>query len=257
MKFLGEKALRKVLFTVSSVVLLFASQFSHAQVSATDLPDLGNLGLLIGEASVDFSDESVLNDEGRISAGMPVNDSLRGTTATEIASILAQGDLDSQQHVEQWLDEARAAVEDFLFQSNFEVNDIGVSLALSFVTFWELAENRVLSDEAELKLGKFLVHTFKGMATEPAYQNLSSEDKSLLYDWTMTTPIAFYSMVDGLEAEGNFGEANKLRQKSASLFVEVFKFPHDLFILTEGGEISFNIDTITDYQDQNGLSDDW
>ncbi len=257
MKILDKKALRQLLFTMSSVVLLCASQFSHAQVSAEGLPDMGNLGLLIGEANDDFDESSVLDDEGRISAGMPVDDSLRGTTATEIASILAQGNPEGQQQVEQWLDEARSVFEDFLVQSNFEVNDIGVSLAVSFITFWELAENKILPPESELKLGKFLVHTFKGMATVPEYENLSPEEKSLLYDWTMTTPIAFYSMVDGLEAKGEFDEASKIRQKSASLFVELFKFPHDFFILTDDGEFSADIDNILAYQDQNGLSDDW
>ena len=240
-----------------SAILLSLAQFSHGQISTDDLPDLGNLGILIGETENDFAEESLLDDEGRISSGMPVDDGFRGTTATEIASILAQGDLKSQQEVEQWLEEARTAFDNYLTQSNFEVNDIGVSLAVSFITLWELAENRILSVESELKLGKYLVHTFKGIATTPEYETLSPEDKSRLYDWTMTTPIAFYSMIDGLEARGESAEVQKLREKSASLFVELFKFPHNFFTLSDDGEMGVNLDTIVDYQEQNELSDDW
>ena len=249
--------MRKEFFTVSSAILLCVSQFCHAQISADELPDLGNLGLLIGEADDGFAEEAILNDEGKISSGMPVDESSRGVTATRIASILAQGDLEAQQEVEQWLDKARTAFEDKLVQSNFEVNDIGVGLAVSFIIFWEMAEDRILPEESELKLGKFLVHTFSDIENAPAYKQLSSEDKSLLYDWTMTSPIAFFSMIGELEAKGETEQVEQLRNKSASLFVELFKFPHNFFTLSDDGEMGANIESITSYQEQNGLSDDW
>ena len=264
MKTVENKVMRKVKFTVSLAVLLCVSQFSHGQISTDEIPDLGNLGLLIGEADDGFVEESVLDSEGKISSGMPVDQSSRGVTATSIASILAQGDLESQQGVEQWLDNARTAFEDKLVQSNFEVNDVGVGLAVAFIMFWEMAEDRILPEESELKLGKYLVHTFKDMAKDPSYQQLSSEDKSRIYDWTMTSSIAFFSMIGELEAKGETEQVEQLRKKSASLFVELFRFPHDIFTISDEGEMGANIESITSYQEQNGLSqeqnglsDDW
>ena len=247
--------MKKILLAVSTAVLLCVSQFTHAEITADNLPDMGNLALLIGDANDEFDEESVLDEEGRISSGMPVDDSSRGATAAEIASILAQGNAENQQQVEEWLEKLRTAFEDRLTQANFEVKDVGVGLAVSFITFWELAEDRILSEEAEFKLGKYLVHTFKGMADSPEFQNVSADEKARLYDWTMTTPLAFYSMIDGLDKEGKTQEVQQLREKSASLFVEVFKVPHDFFTLSEDGEMGADIDTISSYQEQNGLAE--
>ena len=64
-------------------------------------------------------------------------------------------------------------------------------------------------------------------------------------------------MIGELEVKGETEQVEQLRNKSASLFEELFKFPHDFFTLSDNGEMGANIESITSYQKQTGLSDDW
>ena len=244
--------MKGALLTAASLTLLLLSFTSKAEISTKDLPGMGNLAKLIGQADESVVEDNIYNDEGKISAELPVEDSARGTTALEIATLLSQGDSGVQQNLVTGIEDARVAFEDYLTKANFEVQDMGVGLAASFIVLWELASNTTLPDASALKAGKFLVHSFKGTVND--YSAIPAEDIALLYDWTMTTPVAFGSMVKSLEAEGATEDARVLRQKSAELFVELFKFPHDFFTVSEDGNLDFNVDGMIEYQEENQIS---
>ncbi len=249
--------MKKILAPLLAVVSLCVSLTSNAQISASDLPSMGNLAKLIGETDQSTVEDSIYNDEGKISSGMVANDSARGETALVIAGILSEGNEDKQIEIAGKFGEVRVAFEEILTSANFAQNDAGVGIAASFITLWELASERTLPDEAALKIGKHVVHSFGTPEAVRGYNEFSDIEKGKFYDWMMTTPVVFAALVSTFEAEGLKEEALKLREKSASLFIEVFKIPHTYFIMSDEGELNIDIDLVQSYQVDNGLSEDW
>ena len=185
--------MKMALLTAATLVLLHLSFQLEAEISTKDLPDMGNLAKLIGQADESTVEGNVYNAEGKITANLPVDDSARGTAALEIASLLSQGNPDVQKNLVAGIEEARVSLEGHLDSAGFDVKDLGVGMAASFILLWEIASDKTLPDTAALKAGKFLVHSFKGNTDN--FSTLPATDKARLYDWMMTTPAAFGSMV--------------------------------------------------------------
>jgi len=236
-------------FTVVSAV-------SHADIDGKDLPSMGNLAKLLGTVDPTVVEESVYNEQGKISAGMPAPDDARGNTSAEIAKLLGEGNSEQEKNLVAAFNDTRVKVEDYLVKADFDVSDMGVSMALSFITLWELASDIELSEDASLTAGKNLVHSFSG--AKSSFANLEAQDKAKLHDYLMTTPIAFAALVQTFEAQGGAEqEVKMLRTKSADLFKEVFLLSHDMFIFEEDGSFNMNVEALEKYQEENNISSDW
>jgi len=235
-------------FTVVSAV-------SHADIDGKDLPSMGNLAKLLGTVDPTVVEESVYNEQGKISAGMPAPDDARGNTSAEIAKLLGEGNSEQEKNLVVALNDTRVKVEDYLIKAGFDVSDIGVSMALSFITLWELASDVELSEEASLTAGKNLVHNFGG--AKSSFTDLELQDKAKLHDYLMTTPIAFAALVETFEEQGGAEQVTMLRTKSADLFKEVFLLSHDMFIFEEDGSFNINEEALEKYQEENSISSDW
>jgi len=233
-----------------------ATTVSHADINGKDLPSMGNLAKLLGTVDPSVVEESVYNDQGKISAGMPAPDDARGTTSAEIARLLGEGNSEQEKNLADAFNDTRVEVEDYLVKADFDVSDMGVSMALSFITLWELASDVELAEEATLTAGKNLVHSFSG--AKSSFANLEAKDKAKLHDYLMTTPIAFAALVQTFkQQESAEQEVTMLRTKSADLFKEVFLLPHDMFIFEKDGSFNMNAEALEQYQEENNISSDW
>jgi len=220
----------------------------HADIAEEDLPSMGNLARLLGTADAAVVDEEVYDEQGNIAAGMPVSDDARGNTSKAIAKLLADGNADHEKKLSAGFDETRLVVEDYLTNAKFDVNDMGVSLALSFITLWELASDVELSETASFNAGKFLVHNFSSATS--SFEQLEAQEQAKLHDYLMTTPIAFAALVKTFEEQGGTEQqVTMLRTKSADLFV--------VFVFEEDGSFNVNMEFIEKYQEENNISSDW
>lgn len=240
--------LRYVLLTI----LIASSLELRAEISTKDLPDIGNLAILIGTTNQGRDDSRVIDNKGKIASGLPVRDNYRGTTAREIAKYLSGGSIETETTLFNAIEKERVDFENFLTSANFKLNDMGVAYTACFIVLWELASNQTLSQEASLAAGKYLVSSFTGIAQE--YKGIEESEKARAYDWLMTTPVAFASLVKGLEREGKKTEADMLRQKSAQLFIETFRLPYDYITISEKGDIGVDVEKIKAYQKKSGLT---
>ncbi len=242
--------------TLFLVFLLVAtSSASQAEISTSELPDMGNLAAMLGKADKNAVEKSVYDKQGKISANLPASDAARGETAAVMAQQLSGGSEDMKHKMKVAILAERTAFEKFLSDANFKTDDMGVAYAACFITLWELASNKELPADGALAAGKFLVHSFKGI--EQQYATLDSAEKAKAYDWLMTTPVAFASLVKSFERDGREKEAKMLRERSASLFAETFKLPHDMLKISDAGEFSVDADKIISYQEKNNLSGGW
>jgi len=160
-----------------AVILLLGVTRANAQISAENLPSLGNLGKLIGQADQAEVEQTIANQGGLISANIPAKDTARGRTATELANLLSEGDPARQKALEASFEQARVGYEKYLTDANFDKTDLGVALSANFIILWELASDTLLPPDSALKLGKYLVNIF-GKASDAA--NAAEEDKSRL-----------------------------------------------------------------------------
>ncbi len=234
-------------------LLLFISS-NHAGISPENLPSMDNLGELLKETNRKEVEQAIRANNGRISSGLPVP--IRGTieaTATEIASLLSGGDKNQEQQLKKAIVGEREAFKKVLNDHGFDTRDMGVAYAVSFITLWELASHKQLPLEGSLSAGEFLVHTMKKAKT--GYAAISAQEKVESYDWLMTTPVAFASLVKGFEQAGRIQEAEQLRSKSASLFKELFKLPHEGIVITPRGDIEVNAEKLVEYGGSSAKSD--
>jgi len=200
------------------------------------------LANLLGETDKTKVEKHVYNKSGKISAQLFVNDSYRGTTAREISRLLANGSKKNEQEFYETMEVERKSFEKFLTDANFEVKDMGVAYATSLIVLWEMASHTELSQKNALKLGKFLVYSFSSMSED--YKNISEVEKAKAYDWLMTTPVVFASLIKGYEKQGRIKEAEILRKKTASIFAETFKLSHEHITVSKYGELGVNVKKI-------------
>jgi len=235
-------ALRYLLLTM----LIVSSLELRAEISTKDLPDIGNLAIMIGTTNQNQVDNRIIDNKGKIASGLPVKDTYRGTTAREIAKYLSGGSIETETTLYNAIEKERVDFEKFLTSANFKLNDMGVAYTACFIVLWELASNQTLSQEASLEAGKYLVYSFTDIAQE--YEGIDDNEKAMAYDWLMTTPVAFASLIKGLERDGKIKEANMLRKKSEQLFSETFRLPHDYITISNAGVLGLDVNKIKAYQ---------
>lgn len=241
----------KILLSTVFLMLLVPAQ---AGISPENLPSMDNLAALLEETDREDVKRATKANNGRIASGLPVHgDSARGATASQIAALLSNGDKNRERQLSKAIMEERDAFERVLAQHNFDTRDMGVAFAVSFITLWELASHKQLPLESSLSAGEFLTHAMQGM--KPAYDAISSQEKEQGYDWLMTTPVAFASLVKGFENAGRNKEAEQLRSKSAVLFKDLFRLPHDSIIITPKGDIDVGSDKLLEHSSPRSNSD--
>lgn len=245
------------------VFLLLASGSSYAQISAEHLPSIGSLEGLLGSVDVEEVESSVYDSRGKISINFPAPDTARGETANTIATILANGSEENAIALEKAFLAEREIFEKYLADANFDPNDMGVALSASFIVLWELASNKILPAEASLSAGKRLVHAFGDL--EKSLASVPDSDKAKMYDWLMTTPVAFSGLIKTFENEGQQEYATQLRTKSGDMFEELFILPYDMLVITDTGEVTVDVERIQSDQKEkeaageadDALSSDW
>ncbi len=234
-------SIRRIAFAIPAFFLI---SHAHAAVAPENLPSMDNLAALLGTTDKETVEKSIAAEGGRISSGLPAGKGARGETATEISALLSGGDKKQEQQLKTAIMDEREAFESVLTRHHFDTDDMGVAYATSFITLWELASHKQLPLEGSLEAGKFLVYTMKEI--QPKYATISERDKERGHDWLMTTPVAFASLVKGFEQAGRKQEAKQLRAKSATLFKELFRLPHDTIIITSEGNIKVDTDRLLD-----------
>ncbi len=237
----------KKIGTLLAIVTSFALTL-HANISPQDLPSMDNISKLLSSVDRDKLKKSSSNSK-KLSCNLPVVDNKRGVTADEISSILAGENKEAKEKIKEAILKARDMFDNILEQNNLAKNDLGVAYSISFVTLWELASKKTLPKEGAVKSVKFFVEAFKGVDKD-VYASLSDEQKSLSYDWLMTTPVAFVSLVSGLEQDGKIKEADQIREKSASIFKDLFKISHKIITISDSGEIGVKQESIIKDQNQ-------
>ena len=101
-----------------------------------------------------------LNNTLESTDGLMAGETARGTAAIAFANELANGDLMKEHHYRANFSAARFDTESYLVQKNFVVGDLGVAYALSFVTLWEVANQKVLSEQAALNIARQLTQHY-------------------------------------------------------------------------------------------------
>ncbi len=246
------KTSANAIVTITISLLMFLPvESTRAGITPENLPSMDNLSALLADTSKKDVQQEIRKNKGRITSNLPIkNDSLRGTTAKEIANLLSGGDQNQEIQMKKAIMADREAFEQLLMKHGFDTKDMGVAFAVSFITLWELASYKELPLEGSLGAGKFLVYTMKEI--KPSYDALPIEEREQGYDWLMTTPVAFASLIKGFEKAGRNQEAEQLRKKSAALFKKLFRMPHDTIIITAQGEISVDTDRLL----ENGATHD-
>jgi len=239
-------------FTFVLLVLVLAP-FARAEIAAENLPSMDNLAALLANVDKSAVNKSIRSNSGPISVGLPTTDSARGTTADEIASLLSGGNEVQKNHIKDAIMEERTAFENVLVQNNFAMNDFGVAYAVSFIVLWEMASRKELPLDGSIETAKFLVQVFQGVDRQ-RYNAMSDRRKDEGYDWLMTTPIAFGSLIKGFQKEGKTQAADQLRDKCASLFLDVFKLPYNFITISDQGDVGVNVDKIMEYNEKQGGS---
>ncbi|WP_456418313.1 DUF6683 family protein [Thiolapillus sp.] len=241
----------KLLLAALSLMLIAQT---HAGISPENLPSMDNLAALLEGTDQKEVKRATKANNGRIASGLPVRgDSAHGATASQIAALLSDGDKNRERQLSKAIMEEREAFEQVLAQHGFDTRDMGVAFAASFITLWELASHKQLPLEGSLSAGEFLTYAMQGM--KPEYNTISAQEKEQGYDWLMTTPVAFASLVKGFEKAGRQQEAEQLRSKSAALFKEIFRLPHDSIIITTKGAIEVDTDRLLNYDNAGASSD--
>ena len=234
-------------------LLLFALSLlpggAFAEISADTLPDMGNLSAMLGtKADTKTIEKSVVDSNGKIGAGLPAPDTARGETFAVMAKQLSGGSESMEKRLLEAMQQERQAFEKFLANANFRTDDMGVAYAAAFITLWELASHKELPTSGSLAAGKFLVHSFKGIA--PKYTSISDEEKAKTFDWMISVPVGFASLIKGFEKHGKTTEAEMMRKHTARLFKETFKIPHDWLVISDTGKISVDTEKMTRSQKQ-------
>lgn len=233
---------------VFCVLILISSAACQAEFSPHNLPGMSDLVMFIGQVDRSKVEEEVYDTYGRVSADIPVGDTAQGRTAGELAGLLSGGSETLRQKLIDVFLESRSQFLKNLIDNNYAVNDMGVACAVSFILLWELASDRELSQAASVQAAKLLVHSFRNLDEE--YARISVEEKAKAYDWLITTPVALASLVTAYEYRGRYKEVKLLREKSASLFLNVFKIPRDMLKISESGVISVDVDRVLTYQQE-------
>ena len=241
----------KVIFTI---LVLFYASLTPAEISTKNLPSMENLATLLGSTNKKEVEKTVMANNGQISSGLPANNSARGKTGNEIAALLSSGAREHEKQILEAIMAERDSFEQILAQNRFVVNDFGVAYAASFITLWELASHKVLPLEGSLEAGKFLVYALKEV--KPQYEALRETEKDQGYDWLMTTPVAFASLIKGFEKVGRIQEAEQLRTRSATLFNELFGLPYNVITISERGEIGVDTDKLLNIPDGSSKGDE-
>jgi hypothetical protein len=224
----------------------------QADISVKKLPSVGNLAVMIGKANQADVEKTVYNKAGKISAGLSVPDSSRGRTAEELAGYLSNNSEELRKQLYDAFSTERASFETYLTNANFDTKDMGVAYAACFIVLWELASHKELPQEGSLQAGKFLVHSFRGIGDQ--YASISDTEKADAYDWLMTTPVVYGSLIKSFDKESRSKEAEMLREHAGQLFSETFKFTHDMITISDKGEFGVDEDRIMAYQKQQGVS---
>lgn len=227
-------------------------QFAYA-LSTKDLPEISGLEALLNAPDPKDVKKNIKQQNGVIASGLRASDSQRGVTAATLAKLLSNGSADSEKQFIDAFEQERKLVEQYLQQNNFAVGDVGVAYALSFISLWELSHNRILSPQAELEAGKYIVHMFDDLKAE--FAKISDVEKDKAYDWYMATPIAFVGLYKGFKKQGSEQNMQDLSKTSQRLFKEVFRFPHTYFTFSDKGEFGINTDALlSDARKTNGTN---
>ena len=247
--------MKKSAQVVSCVFILISSATCQAEFSPHNLPGMGDLVMFIDQADRSRVEEEIYDTYGRVSADIPVADTAQGRTASELAGLLSGSSETLRQKLIDAFLESRSQLLKNLSDNNYAVDDMGVACAVSFILLWELASHRELSQAASLQAAKLLVHSFHNLEVE--YARISDEEKAKAYDWLITTPVALASLVAAYEYRGREKEVKMLREKSASLFLSVFKIPREMLKISESGVISVDIDRVLTYQQELSSNITW
>ncbi|MBV2095611.1 MAG: hypothetical protein AB2719_19690 [Candidatus Thiodiazotropha sp.] len=243
--------MKKSFSVIFCSLFLILSLNSWAEFSNQLLPDLGNLAKLVAEADKSKIEKEVYDVNGRFSSNLPAPDSAGGRTAEQLAHMLSSGSEPLRQRLIAAFLGNRDRFLKNLTDSNYAVNDMGVAYAASFILLWELASNRELSRLASEQAASFLIHAFSKMNGE--YAKIGLDERAMAYDWLTTIPVVMTSLVMAFEKDGRQREVVMLREKSASLFLNAFKVPHNMLSISESGVISMDVDKVVAYQQRYGI----
>ncbi|MEJ2611537.1 MAG: hypothetical protein P8179_16000 [Candidatus Thiodiazotropha sp.] len=227
----------------------------QADISAENLPSMGNLAMMISKTAQADAEKAIDNKSAKISSGLPAPDSSRGRTANELAGYLSNNSKELRQQMLEAFDGGRTAFETYLSDANFDTKDMGVAYAACFISLWEMASYKELPKEASFRAGKFLVYTLRNIGDQ--YASIGEKEKAYAYDWLMTTPVAYVSLIKGFENENRTKEAEMLRKHAGQLFLEAFKFPHDTITISDKGELGVDVQRMAAYQKRIGVDADW
>lgn len=194
--------MKQSVFVIFCILLLGLSITSRAEVSSQPLPNFGNLAALLINAGKSKVDEAVYHTNGRISANLPASDSARGRTAGNIAGLLSGGSERLRLKMREDFLRQREVFEKNLTDNNYALHDMGVAYAVAFVMLWELASDRVLPPAASNRAAKYLVYALRN-AEEGGYAKTSDDDNSKAYDWLITYPVVYASLVSAFEKGGS------------------------------------------------------
>lgn len=248
--------MNRFILILAGILVTATSSQSHADIASENLPSMGNLAKLLDNADPAEVEDKVFNDAGKISAGMIAPDTTRGQTSARIAETLSGGDPDKTEALSSAFNKTRDEFENVLASANFDVDDIGVALAASFIVLWETASNKTLPDASALKAGKFLVHGFS--AAHSKFDQIPEQEKAELRDHLMTAPVVFGFLARAFEEqEGAEQQVAMLQQESEEMFAQIFQTSYDLWIIEEDGTVIVNSEQIQQYQEENEISSDW
>ncbi len=216
---------------------------TEAAIDSGHLPSTANLAKLLNGADKEHVEKAIRDSNGKISSGLQVKgENIRGKTAVEIATLLSGGDARMKSDIKENIMTERGMLEKSLGQNGFETKDIGVAYAASFVILWELASSKELPLDSSLEARKFIVYALKD--SQAKFAALSEEQG---YDWLMTTPVAFASLVKSFEKAGQNAEAARIRETSAGLFKKLFALPHDTIQISNSGKISIDVEKLAEH----------
>lgn len=179
-----------------------------------------------------------------ITSGVLATESARGTVARNMAKDLSEGSSEVEKVLYDSFMQVRVEIEKLLKQNGFASQDVGVAYGVYFVTLWEMANNKELSEQQEIKAVEY-------WTTHLHELNLNSKtlgtNKDQFYDLLMHTPIILASLKEAAIQTDNQELLAVLPEQASQLFTFITKYPASVVTITANGGMEADEQKMKDF----------
>ncbi len=171
-----------------------------------------------------------------VQAGIKATENARGTSARQILEQFGSDIGPNEAELFDYFMLARKEFETVLTQHGFELGDVGMAYGVSYVTLWELANNKTLSLAASGRV----VRLWSDVFSDVTATGVSKAELDISYDALLHTPIIFIAMRDAAGTVDNVDVSNVVSTQASTMFQEIVGYPVSVVDIGPDGVIKPN-----------------